>query len=889
MQWHTMDVKDVMKNLETGEKGLGHEEADLRLKEYGLNKISTKRRRTSIIIFLEQFKSFLVLLLVFAVILSIFLRLYTDAIAIGIIIIMNALLGFYQEHKAEKAIEALEKMIVSRVTVIREGEHHEISTDNIVPGDIVLLEEGNRIPADIRLMEVSNLKVDESMLTGESVPILKDVKILEDLQMPERKNMVFMGTLVSYGRGKGIVVSTGMTTEMGKIAGLVQEKEEETPLQKKLQAFGKNLGIIVIFIAFIIFLVGILRKEDPFSMFLTALSLAISAVPEGLPAVVTLTLAIGTQKMLKRNCAIKRLAAVESLGSVTVICADKTGTMTTNEMTVKEIWIPDKLIEVTGVGFEPKGDFLINDKKINPLSGDLKLLLEIAYLCNDSILKKEVGWKIIGDPTEGALKVLARKAEIKAECSREKEIPFSSERKIMTTIYKKNKNYIAYSKGAPEETLKICNRIGNKILEKRDKEKIIKIVHQMASKGLRILAFSYKELKEDYKIDSVEKNMIFVGLAAMIDPPRKETKEAVNLCMQAGIKVIMLTGDHRITAKAIASEIGLYGKAITGEELDNISDEELEKIVDEVSIFARVSPQHKLRIVDVLKKKGHIVAVTGDGVNDAPALKRAEIGIAMGLKGSDVAKEAADMILLDDNFSTIVFAVKEGRRVYDNIKKFIRFLLSSNIGEMFLVIAVMILGVISGFPLPIPLLPIQILWINLISDSFPALSLGVESAEKNIMKRKPRDPKESMLHSSLLFILFTGFLAFLASLCVLFWELYDGFNAGLDINYIEQKARTMAFTTMMFFELFFVLNCRSEKKSVFSNNPLTNKKLVISIIVSIVLQFFIIYVPFLQAIFGTVPLGFWDWIKIFIFSGLGFFVFPQIFMRKTIHSIDYTK
>jgi len=883
-----MDVKNVLKNLETSEEGLNHDEADLRLKEYGSNKISTKKKRTNIMIFIEQFKSFLVLLLVFAVILSVFLRLYTDAIAIGLIIIMNAFLGFYQEHKAEKAIEALEKMIISKVTVIREGEHHEISTENIVPGDIVLLEDGNRIPADIRLIEISNLKVDESMLTGESAPILKDVKTLGDLQLPERKNMSFMGTLVSYGRGKGVVVSTGMTTEMGKIAGLVQEKEEETPLQKKLQAFGKNLGIIVIFIALIIFLIGILRREDPFSMFLTALSLAISAVPEGLPAVVTLTLAIGTQKMLKRNCAIKRLAAVESLGSVTVICADKTGTMTTNEMTVREIWIPDNIIQVTGVGFEPRGDFLLNNKKINPLTGDLKLLLEMTYLCNDAILKKENNWKIIGDPTEGALKVLSKKAGIKVECSREKEIPFSSERKIMTTIHKIDKKCIAYSKGAPEEILKICNKINKRNLDKKEKENIIKIVHEMASKGLRVLAFSYKELK-DCKLDSVEKDMTFVGLTAMIDPPRKETKEAINLCKQAGIRVIMLTGDHKITAKAVASEIGLYGKSITGEELDNMSDEELEKIVDDVSIFARVSPQHKLKIVDALRKKGNVVAVTGDGVNDAPALKRAEIGIAMGLKGTDVAKEAADMILLDDNFSTIVFAIKEGRIIYDNIKKFIRFLLSSNIGEMFLVIAVMILGVISGFPLPIPLLPIQILWINLITDSFPALSLGVESAEKDIMKRKPRDPKESMLHSSLLFILFTGFLAFLASLCVFFWELFDGFNAGLDVNYIEQKARTMTFTTIMFFELFFVLNCRSEKKSVFSNNPLTNKKLILSIFVSFLIQFFVIYTPFLQNLLGTVPLNIFDWMKILIFSSLGFFVFPSLFLRKTIRSFDYVK
>jgi len=888
MQWHTMDIKNALKNLETSEEGLNHDEADLRLKEYGLNKISTKKERTGIIIFLEQFKSFLVLLLVFATILSVFLGRYVDAIAIGFIIVMNSFLGFYQEHKAEKAIEALEKMIVSKVTVIREGEHHEVSTEHIVPGDIVLLEEGNRIPADLRLMEVSNLKVDESMLTGESVPVLKDVKTLGDLQTAERKNIAFMGTLVSYGRGKGIVVSTGMTTEIGKIAGLVQEKEEETPLEKKLQGFGKNLGIVVILIAFLMFILGILRRQSPFDMFLTAMSLAIAAVPEGLPAVVTLTLALGTQKMLKRNAAIRKLSAVESLGSVTVICADKTGTMTTNEMTVREIWIPDKIIQVTGVGFEPRGDFLFNNKKINPLTGDLKLLLEMTYLCNDAILKKEKNWKIIGDPTEGALKVLSKKAGIKVECSREKEIPFSSERKIMTTIYKIDKKYIAYSKGAPEEILKICNRINKRNLDKKEKENIINIVHEMASKGLRVLAFSYKELK-DCKLDFVEKDMTFVGLTAMIDPPRKETKEAINLCKQAGIRVIMLTGDHKITAKAVASEIGLYGKSITGEELDNMSDEELEKIVDDVSIFARVSPQHKLKIVDALRKKGNVVAVTGDGVNDAPALKRAEIGVSMGLKGTDVAKEASDIILLDDNFSTIVFAIREGRIIYDNIKKFIRFLLSTNIGEMFLIIAPMLLSFILNRSIPLPLIPIQILWINLISDGFPALSLGVEPAEENVMKRKPRDAKESLLHSSLPFILFTSFLAFLVTICIFVWELFNGLNAGLPVEYVETKARTMSFTTMIFFEMFFVLNCKSEKKSVFHTNILSNKDLIISVAISIILQFFVVYVPFLQNIFGTVPLNLFDWIRIFVLSSLGLLVFPEVFMRKTIRSIDYVK
>lgn len=874
MQWHTMAVPDVLKNLESSERGLETEEVDLRLKEYGQNRISTEKKRTGLIIFLEQFRSFLVILLVFATLLSIILGMLLDALAIGMIVLLNAFLGFYQERKAEKAIDELKKLIVSKTTVIRDGEYHEVQTDSLVPGDVVLLEEGNRVPADMRLIEVVNLKVDESMLTGESSAVSKDVKPLSDVPLPDRKNMVFTGTLVSCGRGRAVVVSTGMATEMGKIAGLVQQREEETPLQIKLQRFGKNLGMLVAILAVAIFIIGLMRSEDPYDMFFTAMSLAISAVPEGLPAVVTLTLSLGTQKMLRRNSAVKRLSAVEALGSVTVICADKTGTMTTNEMTVRKIWVPGKSADVTGVGFEPHGDFVMKGRKFDPANSDFRQLIEMADACNDSVIKKELEWKIIGDPTEGALKVLARKARVSSSLERCREIPFSSERKMMTTIHKKGKFCVAYTKGAPEHILNACARIGKRKLDSKEKEEILRAVHKMASEGLRVLAFSYKDLKEAYKLESVEKDMTLVGLVAMIDPPRKETKESISLCKKAGIKVVMITGDHKLTAKSIASEVGLSGKIVTGEEMNLLTDQDLSAIIDDVAVFARVSPQDKLRIVDVLRRKGHIVAMTGDGVNDAPALKRSEVGIAVGMKGTDVAKEAADMILLDDNFSTIVHAVKEGRRIYDNIKKFVKFLLSTNFGEIFLVIASMLSN------LPLPLIPIQILWINLITDSLPALSLGVEPAEKDVMSRKPRNPKESILSSSLGFILLTSFMAFLVSFCMFLWDMSSGAAAGLDAGFVEKKARTMAFMTLIFFELFFVFNCRFEKKSVFTENVFGNLKLVAAFFVSITLQGFVIYVPILQQIFETVPLGAFDWARILGFSLLGFFVFPEIFASR---------
>ena len=873
MQWHAKSVEAVLESLETNRNGLTHADAAGRLKFYGPNRMRERERRTALIIFYEQFKSILVLLLVFATLLSAFLGMYVDAAVIGAIVVLNALMGMWQEFKAEKAIESLKQLTTSKVTVKRDGQHHEVMIDTLVPGDIVFLEEGCKVPADMRLFEISNLKVDEAALTGESVPVTKDVKMQENVGVADRRNMAFMGTVVSYGRGIGIVVATGMTTEIGKIATVVEEMEEPTPLQEKLRHFGKDIGIFVVVLAFFIFLLGILRDEKIVDMLLTSISLAVAAVPEGLPAVVTLTLTLGTQRMLRKNAIVKRLAAVEALGSVTVICADKTGTMTTNEMTVEKVWYPDKLISVTGAGFEPKGEFLVNGKPMD-VEGDrqLQILLRISKMCNDAVLKEADEWSIIGDPTEGALKVLAKKAGVEDDYPRVKEIPFSSERKVMSTVHDIGGNYIAYAKGAPEVMLRCCNKVyPDKELTAKERDVIIRMIHELADDGLRVLGMAYKKLGMSYLPESVEKDMTFVGIVAMMDPPRKETKNAIRLCKEAGIKVLMLTGDHPITAKAVGQQIGLSGDLLSGEQIDKMSEEEFENAVDETIIFARVSPQHKLRIVEALKKKNNIIAVTGDGVNDAPALKKADIGVAMGIKGTDVAKEAADMILLDDNFNTIVSAVEEGRRIYDNIKKFIRFLLAANFNEMFAIMATMFAG------LPIPFLPTQILWINLVTDSFPALSLGVDPKDKDLMQRKPRNPKESVLHSSFPFIIITGLLGFAVTLVAFLMELPNSLD----------KARTMAFTTTIMFQVLFALNCRSEKRSVFRMNPFTNKKLLASIALSVVLQFMVLYVPFFQVMFKTVPLNVYDWAKILVLSSLGLLVLPEVFMKKTIKKIDY--
>ncbi|MBN2203001.1 MAG: cation-translocating P-type ATPase [Candidatus Aenigmarchaeota archaeon] len=875
-KWHAMTCEQVKKDLKTHENGLKNSQVHQRLKEYGENKLKNKEKRTSIIIFLEQFKSFLVILLIFATFISLLMGLRTDAMVIGAILVLNAFLGFYQEHKAEKAIEALRKMIVTKALVLRDGQKIEIDVEHLVPGDIVILDSGNRVPADLRLIEAINMKIDESMLTGESVPATKNTKKLTDVPLSERENMAFMGTLVNYGRGVGIVVSTGMETVMGKIAGMVQEREEQTPLQKKLQHLGKTLSIVVLIEAVFIFIIGLARSLDIFDMFLTALSLSIAAVPEGLPAVITLTLAIGTQRMLKKNAVVKKLAAVEALGSTTVICADKTGTMTTNEMTVKKMWSSGKTVDVSGIGFNPKGEFLLDKKKIDPKKyGALDMIIKIGSMCNNSLIRRQENCSIIGDPTEGALKVLANKAGLKEDYKKLDEIPFSSERKKMTTIHNVDGEIYAFTKGAPEVILKSCSKLhANRKLTRKEIDKTLETVKDFAEKGMRVLGFSYKKLSKKYSLESAERDMTFAGLVAMIDPPRKETKKAIMLCKKAGIKIKMITGDHELTAKAVAAEVGLNGKVLRGEDLDKLDNKQLNDIVREVTIFARVSPNHKIKIVDALKKAGHVVAMTGDGVNDAPALKKADIGVAMGIKGTDVAKESSDMVLMDDNFSTIVSAVEEGRGIYDNIRKFVKFLLAANFAELITITAAIIVGFsdpLTGAAV-LPFVPIQILWINLITDGIPALALSVDPKDKNIMKENPRNPKKGIVNGLLPFILAVSILHFVTTFFAFFTVFQE---TGIPI-----KAQTVALTTTILFEMFFVFNCRSDKKGILRNNPLKNKKLFLAVIISVVLQLMIIYVPFLQNIFHTTALTASDWIKVLAFSSFGIIAMPEIFMKK---------
>ncbi|HKZ45565.1 MAG TPA: HAD-IC family P-type ATPase, partial [archaeon] len=754
-KWHTLRVEDVFSKLETSEIGLNRIDAKLRLEEYGPNTLTERRRIEPIKIFLRQFKSFLIIILIVAAAISAFFRSITESYIIISIVLINAVLGFAQEYKAEKAMEALKKMASPTSKVIRSGKQIEIPSRKLVPGDVIHLEEGDKVPADARLFKISSLKVDESSLTGESMPITKETRILRDAPLAERKNMVFLGTTVSYGNAYAVVANTGMQTEMGKIAKMIQVEEVEvTPLQKRLDQFGIWMGILVIILSCITFMLGVARKGDLLTMFMTSVVLAVSAVPEGLPAIVTATLALGMRKMTKFNAFVRKLSAVETLGCTTVICADKTGTMTTNEMTVRKIYCDDKTISISKIGFEPMGEFT-SDEIANPKEDEhVRLLLKIGLLCNDARLEYvDDRWQVSGDPTEGALVVAAAKAnmwmeKIKNDYSTIAELPFSSERKMMTTVHQSKNGIFAYSKGAPETILEFCKHTYKdkkvKALREEEKEKILSATHKMASEGLRVIAFAFKEMeKAEFTPEKVEENLIFAGLAGIIDPPREEVKESIRICKEAGINVVMITGDHKQTATSIARELGIiqdeYETVLTGNELNELTEEKLEKIVENVKVYARVSPEHKVKILNALKKNGHVVAMTGDGVNDAPALKNAHIGVAMGVKGTDVAKEASDIVLLDDNFSTIVKTVEEGRGIYDNIKKTVRFLLSINFDEMFVVVLAMLMY------LPLPFLPIHILWINLVSDSLPALSLSIDTKEKEIMKRKPRNPKEHIL------------------------------------------------------------------------------------------------------------------------------------------------
>ncbi len=864
--WHALRVDEVFRKVGSSSQGLSTEEAARRLEKYGYNELRKEEGKSPLSIFIDQFKNILILILLAATALSIAIGELIDAVTIIAIVIASAFLGFYQEYRAEKAIEALKKLAAPTARVLRDGRVVTVLAREIVPGDVILLTAGDKVPADARLFEVVNLRVDESSLTGESVVVSKTTDPLSpETPLPDRKNMVYAGTVVTYGKAKAVVVATGMETELGRIAAAVQEVEEEkTPLEKRMEVIGRWLAILCLGVAVFVSLLGLLIwKYDILTMVMWAVSLAVAAVPEALPAVVTGALAIGMYRMAKCNAIIRKLPAVETLGCTTFICSDKTGTMTKGEMTVRKIYLPRYVIEVTGSGYDPKGEFVLDGKAIYPLSiHGLKLMLLACALNNDAELEKLNGqWVVKGDPTEAALLVLARKAGLKAEVNREypriSEIPFSSERKRMTTYHKTPEGrVVAFIKGAPEVVLSLSDRIlidGEvKELTERDREEIIKRVETFASQGLRNLAFAYKEVKEEEARQADEKNergFIFLGFVGMMDPPRPEVKEALDICREAGIKVSMITGDHKLTAIAIAKELGMYDgdKALTGKDLDSLTDEELEKMVEDVKVYARVSPEHKLKIIRALKKRGHVVAMTGDGVNDAPALKAADIGVAMGITGTEVAKEAADMVLADDNFATIVEAVKQGREIYEDIRKYLAYLLRCNIAE----ILVPLVAALAGLPLPFT--AVQYLWINLVTDGLPALALGVDPVEREIMKSPPRKTDEPVFNSRevALFLILTPLI--LTALLVGIFSYQIG--SGLSLA----EARTTAFTAMVVSELFLALSCRSLRKTVWGEAMFRNKFLIGALIVSLAMQVFVLYVPALQVAFDIVAPTSYDW------------------------------
>lgn len=864
MDYFTKSIDETAKSLNTDcEKGLSSNEAQARLNQYGENRLVGEKERTKLQMFFDQFKDFLVIILIVASIISIVVGIMEgegiiDGIIIMAIVILNAILGVVQENRANNALKALKEMSSPQAKVIRNGSIEKIASTDLVPGDVVILEAGDYIPADLRLIQSANLKIDESSLTGESVASEKfaDEIVDQNSGIGDQINCAFMGSIITYGRGKGIVTNTGMKTQMGNIATMLNTGSETgTPLQKKLDSFGKMLGIACIIICIIIFGLGVIRGQDLLEVFMTAVSLAVAAIPEGLTVVVTVVLALGMQKMVKVNAIVKRLSAVETLGSTTVICSDKTGTLTQNKMTVVKIFDGNEIWEVTGTGYIPEGKFINEVTKQESINSNLQLLLTGAVLCCDAEIQDN-GNKIIGDPTEVALIVVGAKAGFTSEkmnstFPRIDEIPFDSDRKLMSTVHKENDKIIMYTKGAPDIVLSRSKYIfeAGKVVPITDqhKSKIMENNNKMAQSALRVLAVSYKELT-NYNHDNLldeEQDLVFIGLTGMIDPPREEAKKSVEVCKRAGIRAIMITGDHKTTASAIGKQLGIIeseNQSMEGKEINNLSDEQLKETVKNVSVFARVSPEHKVRLVDAVKANGNIVAMTGDGVNDAPALKKADIGIAMGITGTDVAKEAADMILTDDNFSTIVRSVEEGRTIYSNIRKFVGYLLSCNIGEILIVFTAMLLNWGT------PLLPIQLLMINLVTDAFPAFALGMEQKEKGVMDRKPREPKEPIVDKKM------GIAITIQSIALAAATLFS-FQFGLHEYGDIAVARTFCFVTLVTGELLRAYSARSEDTFIFKMKLFSNSFLNKSVLVSLIILLLIVYVPFLQVVFGTIPLS----------------------------------
>tara|TARA_B100000315_G_scaffold246578_1_gene274031 strand:+ start:885 stop:3611 length:2727 start_codon:yes stop_codon:yes gene_type:complete len=867
--WHALSGRDALETLEVSADGLTEKESRSRLARFGPNELQEKDGTSAWKLFLEQFKSFLIIILLVAVALSAVLGEVVDAGVILLIVVFATLLGFIQEYRADKSLEALRRMTAPTATVLRGGLEQEIPARELVPGDIILITTGDRVPGDARLLEAMNLKTDEAPLTGESVAAEKTTDPLSEMAViGDRRNMVYSGTTAVYGRGRAVVTSTGMNTEFGQIAGMLQEVEERaTPLQMNLDRLGKYLGLGAVALVIPIATLGVIRGHPVVEMFVWGVSLAVAVVPEALPAVVTIGLAVGVQMMAKRNALVRKLTAVETLGSTTVICSDKTGTLTQDQMTVRKVFINGRLIDVTGGGYEPVGQFFYGNSAVDTDDVHLQKLSRSAALCNDSRLMEVDGtWQIKGDPTEGAMVVLAAKGgllqeKLRQESPRLAEIPFSSERKRMTTIHASHEGTIAFGKGAPEVILDSCSRHyveGKEVdLRQEDRDTILEMNRDMATRALRVLGLAYKAAPSDSTpTEEIEQEMVFIGLVGMFDPPRKEAKEAIQVCDRAGIRSVMITGDHMLTATAVAAELDLTkgGLTLTGVEMDKLNQEELEDKVDRVKVYARVSPAHKLRVVEALQQKKHVVAMTGDGVNDAPALKKADIGVAMGITGTDVSKEAAHMVLTDDNFASIVAAVAEGRGVFSNIQKFLVYLLSCNVGEVTLMAVAILAGPLLGLPYgALPLIAVQILYVNLATDGLPAIALSLEGKERDVMERPPRRRGEGFFNRFALgYIgglgLWTGVVALVALMIAFHW--------GKSLPH----AQGFTFVTLILVQFFNAFNCRSLRHSVFKLGLFTNRWLLVTVAWEVVVLCFVIYVPFLQNVFHTYALSPRDWI-----------------------------
>lgn len=875
--WHTLSTGDALARLKSHEKGLTDEEAAKRLTEVGPNELRASERVSPWKILAAQFKNVLIIILLLATGLSVALGHGLESLVIAVIVLFAVLLGFVQEYRAERAIESLKKLAAPHASVLRSGEEKKVPARDVVPGDVVMLHTGDRVPADGRLLEAVNLQAEEAALTGESAPIEKHTRPLEGEGLPvgDRKNIVHAGTALTYGRGRAVVAATGMQTEFGRIASLLDSVEtSKTPLQKNLDRVGSVLAKVALVVVAVVVALGLFRGQPFVEMLIFGIALAVAVVPEALPAVVTISLALGLQRMVKRNALIRRLPAVETLGSTSVICSDKTGTLTKDEMTARRLLVAGEVYELTGAGYDPKGQLMRGGKDV-PLTPPVRTLLEAAVLASDATLTndKEHGWSVLGDPTEGALVVAAAKlgidkGKLDQERPRQDEVPFSSETRRMTTLHRTPGGRTVFVKGAPEVILDACSQVegpeGPLPFDDAARKKVLETATHFAEEALRVLAIAHKP---NGTLEESEDELTLLGLVGMIDPPRPEAFDAIRKCESAGIRAVMITGDHPETAEAVARELGILkqGRVVTGVELEAMDEPQLERSIEGIEVFARVSPAHKLRIVTALQKAGHTVAMTGDGVNDAPSLRKADIGIAMGITGTDVSRDAAAMTLTDDSFASIVAAVEEGRRVFGNIKKYLMYLLSSNIGEIGLMMGASVLG------MPLPLTAVQILWVNLATDGLPALALAVDPPEDDLMQRHPRDGKAGIFTRPVVTLMLVGGVwSTIVNVGLFFWSTHSG--RGLP------EAMSMTFVSLVLIQFFKAYNYRSDRRSVL-HKPFANKWLNLAVFWELVLLLLILYVPFLENLFDTFALSALDWL---IVGGAAFTVVPVLELAKVL-------